>query len=239
MSREHLVLVCGESGTGKTASLRNIKNPEGVMYLNCESGKKPCFSAKFKQFVITDPLQVYQAFEKVETMDDIHTIVVDSLTYLMDMYESVYVIDAQNTMEMWMRYNQFFKNLMQQYVSKSTKDVIFTAHTLAQLNEEEMVMTRKVPVKGALKNVGIESFFSTVVATKTMAVTKLKDYASDLLNITDEERLIGMKYVYQTRLTKETVNERIRSSIGIWPQQETYIDNDAQVLLDKLHEYYK
>lgn len=35
---EHLVLICGTSGSGKSASLRNIPNPEGVIYLNCESG---------------------------------------------------------------------------------------------------------------------------------------------------------------------------------------------------------
>lgn len=35
---DNLVLICGESTTGKSASLRNIPKPEGVMYLNCESG---------------------------------------------------------------------------------------------------------------------------------------------------------------------------------------------------------
>jgi len=35
---EHLVLIGGVSGDGKSASLRNIKNPEGVLYCNCESG---------------------------------------------------------------------------------------------------------------------------------------------------------------------------------------------------------
>lgn len=35
---DHLVLICGTSGSGKSASLRNIPNPEGVIYLNCESG---------------------------------------------------------------------------------------------------------------------------------------------------------------------------------------------------------
>lgn len=34
---DNLVLIGGESAAGKTASLRNLKDPEGVMYLNCES----------------------------------------------------------------------------------------------------------------------------------------------------------------------------------------------------------
>lgn len=96
---DHLVLLGGKSATGKSASLMKLKNPEGVMYLNCEAGKKLPFKAKFKQYTITDPLQVNEAFEAAENMPDVHTIVVDSLTYLLDMYESVYVISSSNTMQ--------------------------------------------------------------------------------------------------------------------------------------------
>ena len=35
---DQLVLLCGKSATGKSTSLMGLKNPEGVMYLNCESG---------------------------------------------------------------------------------------------------------------------------------------------------------------------------------------------------------
>lgn len=78
-----------------------LEKPEGVMYLNCESGKKLPFKSNFKEFVITDPLQVYEAFNKAEEMKDVHTIVVDSLTYLMDMYESNYIVGATNGMKAW------------------------------------------------------------------------------------------------------------------------------------------
>jgi len=96
---DHLVLLCGKSATGKSASLMGLENPEGVMYLNCESGKRLPFKAKFKQYVITDPLQVVEAFDHAETLPDIHTIVVDSLTYLLDLYESLYVLNSTNTMK--------------------------------------------------------------------------------------------------------------------------------------------
>lgn len=152
---DHLVLVCGKSAAGKSASLMGLKNPEGVMYLNCEAGKKLPFKAKFKQFTITDPLQINEAFEAAEGMDDVHTIVVDTLTYLLDMYESCYVLNATNGMQAWGQFAQYFKVLMQQYVAKSTKNVIFLAHTADSLNESEMIMETKVPVKGSLKNNGI------------------------------------------------------------------------------------
>lgn len=238
VTNDNLVLISGQSATGKSASLLNLANPEGVMYLNCENNKKLPFKSKYKEFTIVDPLQVYEAFEYAETDDTVHTIVIDTLTYLMDMFESVYVIGAANTMQQWGAYAQFMKNLMAQYVAKSTKNVIFLAHTRQIMNESDMVMETKVPVKGALANTGVESFFSSVISSKKMTIKKLKDFKNPMLNITEEEEALGFKYVFQTRLTKETVDERMRSAMGMWSQQETYIDNNVQHVIDRLHEYY-
>lgn len=235
---DHLVLIGGKSASGKSASLMNIANPEGVMYLNCESGKKLPFRSKFKEFTITDPLQIEEAFQHAETLPEIHTIVVDSLTYLMDMFESVYVLNAANTMKAWGDYSQFFKRLMQSHVAKSTKNVIFLAHTLDTLNEATMQMETCVPVKGALKNQGVESYFSIVLGTKKMPLKNLEQYGSDLLNITPEEEALGFKYVFQTKITKDTTNERLRGPIGLFETAETFTDNDCQKVLDRLHEYY-
>jgi hypothetical protein len=106
------------------------------------------------------------------------------------------------------------------------------------MNEGEMIMETKVPVKGALKNNGIEAFFSTVVTARKMSIEKLKDYANPLLVITEEDEMLGYKYVFQTKITKDTVNHRIRSAMGMWSIKETFIDNDAQLLMDRLHHYY-
>jgi len=235
---DQLVLLCGKSATGKSASLMWMDKPEGVMYLNCEAGKKLPFKAKFKQFVITDPLQINEAFEAAENMPEIHTIVVDSLTYLLDMYESVYVIPSSNGMKAWGDFAQYFKVLMQQYVAKSTKSVVFIAHTADTLNESEMLMETKVPVKGSLKNNGIESYFSVVIASKKVNLKTLKDYGSSLLTITPEETSLGFKYVFQCKLTKETVNERLRGPLGLFDTKETFIDNNMQLVFNKLSEYY-
>ena len=235
---DHLLLICGKSATGKSASLMNLENPQGVMYFNCESGKKLPFKTKFKEFTISDPLDVYAGFLKAEEMPEIHTIVVDSLSLLMEMFESVYVVGSANTMAQWGAYSQYFKNLMQQYVAKSTKNVIFTAHTVDSLNESEMVMETKIPVKGSLKGVSLEAYFSVIVYAKKVGLKALKDFKTDLLVITPEEEALGYKHVYQCRLTKETVNERIRGPMGMFSQQETYTDNDAQKLINRLQEYY-
>ena len=202
------------------------------------STKRLPFKTKFKQYVITDPLQVIEAFDHAESQENVHTIVIDSLTYLMDMYESMYVLNASNTMKAWGDFAQFYKTLMQQKVAGSTKRVIFTAHTTDTLNENEMAVETKVPVKGSLKSNGIESYFSLVIASKKVPLKVLKDYSNDLLNITAEEEALGFKYVFQTKITKDTVNERLRGPLGLFTTKETFIDNNVQLVLDRLHEYY-
>lgn len=183
-------------------------------------------------------MQVNEAFEAAENMPEVHTIVVDSLTYLLDMYESIYVLNSTNTMKAWGDFAQYFKTLMQQLVAKSTKNVIFTAHTSDTLNESEMVMETKIPVKGSLKNNGIESYFTVVIASKKVPLKTLKDYKSELLTVTPEEEALGFKYVFQTKITKESVNERLRGPLGLFETKETFIDNNMQLVLNRLKDYY-
>lgn len=238
MSNDHLVLISGKSATGKSASLMPLVNPKGVMYLNCENNKKLPFKSDFQEHTVTDPYQIYEAFTHAETLPDVHTVVIDTLTYLMDMFETVHVLPAANGMKAWGDYAQFMKRLMSQYVAKSTKNVIFLAHTMDILNEKEMAMETLVKVKGSLMNQGVESFFSTVISSKKVELSKLTGYESSLLNITPEEEALGFKYVFQTKLTKDTVNERIRSSLGMWTVKETFIDNNVQHVIDRLQQYY-
>lgn len=236
---DHLVLICGESAGGKSASFQSLEDPKGIAYLNCEAGKKLPFKSKFKELKITDPYTVHAVFTEMESEEKCHTIIIDSLTFLMDMMETVHVLTATDTQKAWGQFAQFFKKLMQDHVASSSKNVIFTAHTLTVLNDKERVMETKVPIKGALKNNGVEAYFSVVVAAKKVPLKMLEDYENDLLTITADDEMLGYKHVFQTRLTKDTVNERIRAPMGMWNINETFIDNNAQLLMNRLHEYYE
>lgn len=237
---DHLVLISGESASGKSASLMNIKNQERWLYLNCEAGKKLPFKNKFIVKNITDPYQTFQAFEHISKNPDKYDgIIIDTLTFLMDMFESQYVIGSANTMQGWSDYGQFFKELMQKHVAESTIPVIITAHTRTDYNEKTLSVNTKVPVKGALQNNGIEAYFSTVVSTKKVDLEVLEEFKNDLLHITEQDKRLGYKHVFQTQLTQETIGERIRSPMGMFTYEQTYIDNDANLLLDHLMEYYK
>lgn len=247
---DNLVLISGASATGKSASFRSLKNPEGVVYLGCEAGKKLPFKNNFATYTITDPYQVWELFDvlavkgnkikhpQLNVEVEVHTVIIDSLTFLMDMFESMHVLGSADTMRGWSNYQQFFKTLMQDKVAKCTCNVLMTAHTLTILNENEMAMEVKVPIKGALKNNGVESYFSCVVSTKKVPIKKLEPYKNDYLNVTEDDEIVGYKHVYQTRLTKDTVNERIRNPMGMYALSETFIDNDAQYLIDRLGDFY-
>ena len=126
--------------------------------------KKLPFPAKFKQFSITDPHQVYEGFDyAAANSGTFHTIIIDSLTFLMDMYESLFVVYVKDSQKGWQNYQQYFKKLMQEYVAKSPCNVIFTAHVRTVLNEAAMTMEKKVPIKGALQANGIEALENSAV----------------------------------------------------------------------------
>lgn len=236
---DQLVLICGASASGKSASLRNIRNQERWLFMGTEAGKRLPFKNKFRSARVDDPYQVLQAFDyAIEHKDDVDGIIVDSLTFLMDQYESGYVLTAANTMKAWSDFQQYFKTLMQDKIIKFGKPVLFTAHTLKVLNENTGEFEVSVPIKGALKNNGIEAYFSCVVAAKKMPLKDLKAYENDMLHITEEDELVGYKHVFQTKITKTTTGERIRSPMGLFSTKETFIDNDAQLLLDHLNDFY-
>lgn len=232
-----LVLIVGESGSGKSASLMGMTDQESVVYLNCENNKRLPFKAGFKQKTVLDPMAVYQFFDLFTQKPELQTIVIDTLTFLMNLYETVYVSNASDGRDAWANYGNYFRVLMQQYVAKAKKAVVFLAHTRKDIDAYGRI-TATVPVKGSLKNEGIEAFFSCIIAAKKMPLIDLKQYANPLLNITPDDELVGYKHVFQTRLTKETTAERIRSPLGMWSVQETFIDNNLQFVIDRLKQYY-
>lgn len=233
------VLIAGESAAGKSASLRNLKNPEGVLYLNCEVNKPLPFPNKFFNHSISDPQDIFPILDDVENQDDIHTVVIDSLTFLMDMVETQYV-NQMDGYDGWAFYSDFFKKLMYEHIGVSSKRILVLAHTLDILDKDKNLKTQ-VPIKGALKNNGVESFFTTVIyATKASVKDLMENYSkdNDLLHISEEEELLGYKHVFQTKITRKTIHSRIRSPMGLFTKEQTFMDNDAELLLTHMHQFY-
>ena len=233
---EKSVLICGRSGTGKSYSLRNIRNPEGVMYLNCE-GKSLPFPNKFQKFDVTEPMQIYEALTAVNDMNDVHTVVIDSASYLMEMFETQIVNTSSNTQRAWGDYASFIKDLCLVYLKKCTKNVVILSHVVSVYNSDLLINETRANIKGSVgKGNGFESYFTNVIYTKIVPVDKLKP--NDCLAITPKDEKKGFKHVFQVEVTKETVHESIKVPPGIFDDDVTYIDNDVQIVLDKLEKFY-
>lgn len=235
---EQLILIEGVSASGKTLSLNSFKDRARVAYINCENKRVP-FRPEFPiSMNVTDPYQVHNAILEVDKMPDVNVVVIDTLDFLMNMFETNIIKKAANGQKAWGDYFTFFQELMQVYVANSKKSFIFLAHASTTLDEAAMMNVTSCPVKGALRNIGVESFFTAIVMAKQVPLRLVEPHKNALLNIDEEDRERGVKYVFQTRMTKESAGEKIRSPQGMWDKSETYIDNNAQHVLDRLISYY-
>lgn len=239
------IMICGESGHGKSASLLGIKDRTDVLYLNCENGKPLPFKSKFKKKTITDPEDIIDFIEQLAELGSespYKFVVIDTVSFMMDMYERVHVSNATNTQKMWGEYGQFFPRLMDATAKCENIFFIMLGHLDSFLDEDEGMMKHRVPVKGALAKKGLEAFFTTVVYVKRMRtkdILKAIPDGNSLLNITAKEERMGFKNVFLTDADKTTIGGRIRSPLGMWLDDELYIDNDVQHVLKRLIEYYK
>lgn len=238
-ANDYLILIGGEPGAGKSASLMDLKNQEGVLYMGTEAGKKLPFKNKFEVVNITDTDQVLEGMDYAESQPHIHTVVIDSASFLMDMFESTKIVGAKDSRAMWGAYAQYWKTLMQQYVARSSKNVIITTHITSDIDTESNQRTEQATVKGALKNVGLEAYFSLVVTARTIRISELENQKHEYLNITEEDRDMGYKHVFQVRKTKDTTGSRIRGPLRMFSPDVIYMDNNVQMLLDIIHEYYE
>lgn len=182
-------------------------------------------------------MDVLNFIAQIEQNNEVEGAVLDTITFLMSMYERQYVANSPNTQKAWGDYGNFYKEFIHA-IKSGTKDYAILAHEDQSLNEQSMQMESRVPVKGSVGRVGVEADFTTILSTKQMPIKKLEGFENDLLHITDEEKEDGFKYVFCTRVTKETVGEKMRSAMGLWDRKELYIDNDLNQVFERLKQYY-
>ena len=237
---KNMVLVMGRPNTGKSTSLMGLHNQSKMAYLNADLKELP-FRSKFAANVeISDPLDVCAFIDEIESNPDLEGGVLDTITFLMSTYERLYVTPLAGTKQgqaAWGNYGNFYRDMIHRMKS-GTKDYAVLAHSSTDLNEEAGMMDTFVPIKGAVGKTGVEADFTTILSTKQMPLRKLEGYANDLLHITDEEKEDGFKFVFVTRITKDSVGEKMRSAMGLWERNELYIDNDLNQVFNRLKTYY-
>ena len=236
MANNNIVLVTGEANTGKSTSLMFFDKPEEIIYLNTDKKDLP-FNAKFKKDIKLDhPQKIISYIQQIEKQKDVSGVILDTVTFLMQMYERMCVRTSADGRSAWGDYAAFYGDFIDA-IKSGTKDYAIMAHEEREYHEETMSYKSRVPVKGAVGKIGIAADFTTIVAARRIPVKVLDEHPNDLLNITDEEREDGEKHVFLTRSFKGD-GDIARSPIKLWSRKELYIDNNIQHVFTRLREYY-
>lgn len=237
MNNKNIVLIMGPPNTGKSTSLMNLSNQEKWVYLNTDLKELPFSDSFAKNIEVAEAAKVVNYIEQIEQQADIEGVVLDTISFLMQMYERQVVNTAVDTMKAWGNYGNFYRQFIHA-IKSGSKDYAILAHEAVEHNEQTMQMESKVPIKGAVGRIGVEADFTTILSTKQVSVKELAGHENDLLHITPEEEEDGLKYVFCTRVTGQTRGQKMRSAIGLWKREELYIDNDIDQVFKRLKQYY-
>jgi len=235
----NLCLIVGHPSSGKSTSLQYLKEPETVVYFNADCKALP-FKMKFAaNMAITDPLDLLDYLDDCAENDDVKTIIVDTITYLMRTYKTLYVDEANDSRQAWGNYGKFYNKLMLKLKTLSNdKTVIILAHATEEYDEDSGNTVSKLVLQGGAGKAS-EGDFTTIVEAKSKPLNKkLMKYENELLSFTEWEKEDGIKYVFVTRKTKNEPNTLARSANDLWEREMLYIDNSIQHLINRLEEYY-
>ena len=233
----HVVLVVGKPNSGKSFSLLNLPDQDKYVYFNTDLKLLP-FKHSFMEAKISDPLDILGYLEEVESNPDIKGAVLDTITFLMDQFEQQYVVNSSNGQKAWGEFANYYKKLIHK-IKSSTKNYAILAHVKDVINESEMILESKVPIKGSVGATGVEADFTTIVGAKTISIKEARKNENSLLTISPEEEEDGVKRVFQTRIDKDSIGHKYRSQQSLWKREEKYINNDLNIVFNRLTEYYE
>lgn len=213
----HVICIAGESGTGKTTSMRNL-NPETTLYIDCDKkglswkGWKQQFSGEKRNYLVTDfPQVALQALRKVneqDSMKHIRVVVVDTLNGLMVADEMRRT--KEKGYDKWQDLAQSIYDLVDYSLTmRDDVTVVFVAHTQTDHDDNGYMFTRIKTSGRKLDKITLESKFSTVLLSKC----------------------IDGRYVFETQANFSTA----KSPMGAFQEKE--IDNDITAVIEALKDY--
>lgn len=212
-----VICIAGESGTGKTTSMRNV-DPKTTMYIDCDKkglswkGWKNSFNAENKNYLKTDfPQIALQALQKINSDKNyahIKLVVVDTINGLMvadEMRRS-----KEKGYDKWQDLAQSIYDLID-YALTMRDDVaiVFVAHTQTDHDDNGYMFTRIKTSGRKLDKITLESKFSTVLISKC----------------------VDGRYLFETQANFSTA----KSPMGAFESKE--IDNDITAVIAALKEF--
>lgn len=212
-----VICIAGESGTGKTTSMRNL-DAKTTMYIDCDKkglswkGWRNSFNAESKNYLKTDfpqiALQALQKVDKDKGFAHIKTVVVDTINGLMvadEMRRS-----KEKGYDKWQDLAQSIYELIDYALTmRDDLAIVFVAHTQTDHDDNGYMFTRIKTSGRKLDKITLESKFSTVLISKC----------------------VDGRYLFETQANFSTA----KSPMGAFEEKE--IDNDIVAVINALREF--
>lgn len=209
--------IMGESGAGKTTSMRNL-DPSTTFYIDCDKkgmswkGWRDQYSTDKKNYFATDLIEVVEKIldkvDKQEDMRHIKTVIIDTLNGLM-VADEVRRMKEKNY-DKWVDLAQcVWKLLDKLYDLRDDLTIIVVCHSQTQKEDDGYTFTRIKTSGKKLDKLNVESKLTTVL------YATVKDG----------------KYIFQTHANNSTT----KTPLGAFEEDE--IDNDITAVLKALEDY--
>lgn len=209
--------IMGESGSGKTTSMRNL-SPDETFYIDCDGkglswkGWRNQYNVDNKNYWKTDlPETVINLLDKIdkqENMQHIKYVVIDTLNGIM-------VADEVRRMrekgyDKWMDLAQCIWGLLDKlYTLRDDLTILVVCHSQTQKEDDGYTFTRIKTSGKKLDKLNVESKLTTVL------FAEVKDG----------------KHIFHTKADKSTA----KTPLGAFEEDE--IENDITVVIKALEEY--
>ena len=211
-----VIAIIGESGAGKTTSMRNL-DPTTTFYIDCDKKglswkgwKEQYIEGKnyFKGDTPTNVMQCLKALDKNEKYKNFKTVIVDTLNGIMVAEEMRNVKVAGNGK--WPDLASYIYEIVDYALSmRDNLTVIFICHSETISDDNGMIFTRIKTNGRKLDKIVLESKFTTVL------LAECKDG----------------KYIFHTHADRSSV----KSPLGAFEDNE--IENDVVKVIDALEEF--
>ena len=210
-----VICIAGESGSGKTTSMRNL-DPKTTLYIDCDKkglswkGWRKQYNEENKNYIKTDfASTVMTALDKADTTwKHFKVVVIDTINGLMvadEMRRS-----KEKGYDKWIDLAACVWDLVcHSYELRGDLTVIFTAHTQTDHDEAGYMFTRIKTSGRKLDKISLESKFTTVLMSKC----------------------VDGKYLFETQANNSTA----KSPLGAFEEKE--IDNDITKVIKALEEF--
>lgn len=213
----NVICVMGDSGAGKTTSMRNL-DPKTTYYIDCDKkglswkGWRQQYSAENKNYYRTDfPQMVMKCLQTIqEKVLSIKTVVVDTINGIMVADEMRRC--KEKGYDKWQDLAQSIYDIVD-YALTMREDltVIFIAHTQTDHDDNGYLFTRIKTSGRKLDKITLESKFNTVLLAKT----------------------VDGRHVFETQANLSTA----KTPMGLFDENEKEIDNDICDVIRRMEEF--